>query len=87
MITAILEARLEDVERHARERLPGATIVSVGRLVALQHPELDAVGPEAIREIAAAYNLPLRAIRDRPPLEPLRVIQVTPTRRALPAAE
>lgn len=67
MRTIIFEATADVVRRYASEHLAEPQIRSVGRLTAVQSVSLEELDEPAIREIAEAYNLPLRSVRDQPP--------------------
>lgn len=67
MMTIVFEASRAQVDRYASEHLVDPVLRTAGRLTAVQSPSFDDLDELAVREIADAYNLPLRNVVERPP--------------------
>ena len=83
MMTIIFETTRGLVEQYASEHLADPVIRTSGRMVAVQSPTLEELGEVAIRDLAEAYNLPLRGVEHR---RPFASRMGPPQRRARPGA-
>ena len=61
--TLIIEASFDDVKPHLDKVLRRPLVSIVGRLVCIQDGVIDELGDDALRSIALAFSIPLRAIR------------------------
>lgn len=95
MMTIVFEAPRAHVDRYASEHLVDPVIRTAGRLTAVQSSSFDDLDELAVREIAEAYNLPLRSVLERPPFPRPKVSTPPvrargraprPSRLALPSA-
>ncbi len=62
-VTVILVCSLADARPHLDEHLPGATTREVGHYLAIQHPDLDAMGTAGAESVCYLNQLPLRSVR------------------------
>ena len=61
VFTVILAAPIDVVRRHCQEHLPGAKLrySEAKAMTAIQHPSLTELGPDGVRDICFAQQLPL----------------------------
>jgi hypothetical protein len=67
-VTVILVCTLAQAQTHLEKHLPGATTKEVGHYLAIQHPDLDAMGTAGAESLCYLNTLPMRTVAMRPAL-------------------
>lgn len=85
VLTVIFRASMAEVRRLAATHARGAKCYSVGRFVALQHPDLERYGEQGLWDIAHARGLPVERILYADPImrDGERPVPIDPDRLAV----
>lgn len=82
VLTVIFRSTEAEIRKYAKAHAPGARCYSVGRFVALQHPDLEKYGEQGLWDLAHARGLPVETIRYADPImrDGQRPVRVDPDR-------